>query len=83
MPLSRTLKSAIASIVLAVASPGQRRHRGRSQPMLTAGLELGGEAIIIDNVQVGSVFYTAVCGCLPAVAAGDGGRHVPDPDPSA
>jgi streptogramin lyase len=27
-----------------------------------AGLELGGEAIIIDDVQVGSVFYTANCG---------------------
>ena len=59
MPLSRAVKSAIASIVLAVASLASGVI---AAVPAHAGLELGGEAIIIDDVQVGSVFYTAVCG---------------------
>ncbi len=53
------MKFILACIVLAVATVagGVIAAAGAH-----AGLELGGEAIIIDDVQVGSVFYTAVCG---------------------
>ena len=53
------MKSVLACIVLAVATlAGSVVAAAQAH----AGLELGGEAIIIDDVQVGSVFYTAVCG---------------------
>lgn len=55
----RSVKSIFACVVLTVAT---LTGGFVAAAAAHAGLELGGEAIIIDDVEVGSVIYTAVCG---------------------
>jgi hypothetical protein len=57
--MSGRLKSILGCVVLAAATCAGSLI---ATVPARAGLELGGEAIIIDDVNVGSVFYTANCG---------------------